>query len=62
MARIEFSKVSGIARISGKVGNLIFYSRGGKQYVKSAVRFGESGLSLEDGSRMARKRLDNGSK
>ena len=60
MARIEWSKTSGIARMSGKLGNLIFYTRGGKQYVKSTVRLGENGLSLDNGSKMARERLDNG--
>ena len=60
MAQIEFTKTSGIKSISGKVGNLIFYTRGGKQYVKSAVRLGENGLCLDNGSIMPRKRLDNG--
>ena len=59
MARIEFTKTSGIKSISGKVGNLIFYTRGGKQYVKSAVRLDENGLSLVNGSIMPRKRQVN---
>lgn len=62
MARVEFSKISGIARISGKVGNLIFYTRGGKQYVKSAVKFDENGFRLDNGSRKVRKRFDKGSR
>ncbi len=62
MARVEFSKMSGIARISGKVGNLIFYTRGGKQYVKSAFRYDQNGMRLDNGSRMEGKCIENGPK
>ena len=55
MARVEFTKFSGIARISGKVGNLIFYTRGGKQYVKSAIKSDKRGGNSEDGPKMDRE-------
>ena len=54
MARVEWNKMSGIARVSGKIGNLIFYTRGGKQYVKSAIRCGKSGVRPDNGPIMDR--------
>ena len=62
MARVEWSKASGIARMSGKLGNMIFYMRGGKQFVKRAHTPAESGMSLENGSKTTRKRKVNDSK
>ena len=35
MARVNFIKGLGIASISGRLGNCIFYTRNGKQYVRS---------------------------
>ena len=34
MAEVHFQKGLGIASISGKLGNCIFYTRNGKQYVR----------------------------
>ena len=59
MARVEFSNFSGIAGISGRVGNLIFYRRGGKQYVRKASRSGESVINQEDDSTMEGQWKDN---
>jgi len=36
MAQVNLVKGLGIASISGKMGNCIFYTRNGKQYVKRA--------------------------
>ena len=36
MAQVHFYKGLGIASISGKIGNCIFYTRNGKQYVRRA--------------------------
>ena len=36
MAEVHFQKGLGIASLSGKLGNCIFYSRNGKQYVRRA--------------------------
>lgn len=36
MAQVSLVKGLGIASISGKLGNCIFYTRNGKQYVKRA--------------------------
>ena len=35
MAQVRFIKGLGIASISGRLGNCIFYTRNGKQYVRS---------------------------
>ena len=59
MARVEFSNISGIAGISGRVGDLIFYRRGGKQYVRKASRNGESVINQEDGPIMEGQCQDN---
>ena len=50
MARIEFTKFSGIASISGRIGNLMFYVRDGKQYVKCAPKSDQNGVRLDNGS------------
>ena len=52
MARVEFSKFSGIAGLSGKLGDLIFYQRDGKQYVKRASRAGKSRVNKDNGRTM----------
>ena len=36
MAQVNFYKGLGIASISGRLGNCIFYTRNGKQYVRRA--------------------------
>ena len=36
MPQVRFLKGLGIASISGKMGNCIFYTRNGKQYVRRA--------------------------
>ncbi len=36
MASTQFTKRSGIRSISGKIGNFIFYTRNGKQFVRRA--------------------------
>lgn len=36
MAEVHFHKGLGIASISGRLGNCIFYSRNGKQFVRRA--------------------------
>ena len=38
MARVEFNKALGIASLSGRIGNCIFYNRKGKTYVRSVRR------------------------
>ena len=36
MAEVRLNPALGISAISGKIGNLIFYTRNGKQYVRRA--------------------------
>ena len=35
MAQVKFNKALGIASLSGRLGNLIFYNRKGQTYVRS---------------------------
>ena len=47
MARVKFNKALGIASISGRIGNLIFYNRKGRTYVRSARRHDDERADLE---------------
>ena len=52
MASVKFNPAFGIQSISGRLGNYIFYTRNGKQFVRerrgaSSRRNGKSGLRLE---------------
>ena len=38
MAQVRLNPALGISAISGKLGNCIFYTRNGKQYVKRASK------------------------
>ena len=38
MARIKFNKAFGIASISGRIGDLIFYTKNGKTFVRSTKK------------------------
>ena len=55
MAQVEFNKFSGIASISGKLGDLVFFTRGGKQYVKKASRRDKNGVRQDNGSILTRE-------
>ena len=54
MAKVEWSKTSGIAWMSGRLGNLIFYVRGGKQYVKRAIKPVKKSVRPDNGPIMVR--------
>ena len=48
MAEVLFNPALGIQSISGKLGNLIFYTRNGKQYVRRANKNNSSFRGILD--------------
>lgn len=51
MARVRFNRALGIASISGRLGNLIFYNRNGQSYVRSTIPAADERALIETLSR-----------
>ena len=57
MAQVKFQKGLGIESLSGRIGNCIFYSRNGKQYVRRADKNDDHLPSIIDPSSVHRRSI-----